>query len=1389
MLTACCQYTEEELEADLVLYQGPIGPSVTHKVRPGEKVWDYIPDEYHALDILSVKLNGEELDEQGWREREVGPGDRLTLRPVAGGVAAALIGAGVSLAVGLALKGGEWAINKYAVQPKAKRIEKSGRLGPTYAFDIIENNYDDGEPIPVVMGRHRVGGTVVSQFTRPATSSQDKLYNIVACSEGPISGINAAYINGVSYSSYSGTSFYSRTGTNSQTALPGHNEIVTATAKNNQLVRATPVTLSGSTNADRYRIKVTFTSGLYYLDHSGHAHSSYFSVSLRYRTHAGPGAWSSYVYHDEDIRRREPFSIWIEGDFPSTDTYDVEITRVTNDHDAANRRYCDAYVKEFQEVLFEDLRYVNTAVAAVEEVATEQLTGDPPNLTFDVDGVIVQEMASASTMSAAAHTQNPADLMLGLLYNERWGLAKYIDRRLELTMGGVAGAFTPGETVQSAASDYQFLGTVVSWSSPTLTVDSTQGLPYGALQGVDSGATGNVTALTPRGVNLSAFWSWHQFCADQVVSGRYLVNVDQNSNAGTNTLFVDDTTGFSADDWTIVNRGGAKEEEIQIQTVNAGVSFTTKTNLAYNHTQAEKHDVEHMEERAHFDFVFDGRENGWDALERIGKCGRAWIVRYGSYITVVPLKAETPVQLVTHGNIVDGSFVRSYPETGDRPNALDVIFLNEDLDYRRDVAHHEDPDAYSNSEDLVTGELEMYGVTRPSHAYRECYFRLKRLRYAGDPIKFEMGIEALDMEVGDVFRFQHEISGDGVWGGRVVSSTASTITLDYDVTISGGESIRIRHSDDTQETATITSAAGTYRTLSISPATWTSNPAEDEIYAIGTLGRYRVTAVRMMTDLFFEIEAEEDDEAYYVDDYGTLPTFTESTLPRRDVIPPDVEDLTLSASSSVNSDRTINYIVDVAFTKPESASPYDAEVWIKELSGQLLVQGSDYRIPSSSNGEFSQPHGCCTDGTYLYIADTRNGRIVKLLLADLSFVANLGSAGTGNGQFVNPHDVCTDGTHIWVPDSGNDRIQKLTVAGAFVAKLGTTGAGNDQFNTPMGICHAGSSVFVCDTYNHRLVEVDDALVGAGGGTWTTLGAQGGGADQFERPMGISHSTSMLIVGDTGNDRIVKVDDGLVGSGGGTWTTQAGAGSNAFDKPMYVDTDGTYVWVTDYENHRIQRRAFSDFAYQDEVGTGHDGYLRDEFSYPSGICAYSTEIYITEVGNHQVQSRQYLETRSTGYEFHGRTSDSSYTIGNGLAPGEQYRISVVSRAPGGPGMHPDDGVNDTVTITPYLIPPPDVTGFSATNNGYTISFAWDAISGCPDFLHYEIRAGVTWDMAEVVATTTETRYSSPCLATAYSVTYWIAAKTTTDQYSSNPASDTATQPHSTSPTTWSLNFRT
>ena len=78
----------------------------------------------------------------------------------------------------------------------------------------------------------------------------------------------------------------------------------------------------------------------------------------------------------------------------------------------------------------------------------------------------------------------------------------------------------------------------------------------------------------------------------------------------------------------------------------------------------------------------------------------------------------------------------------------------------------------------------------------------------------------------------------------------------------------------------------------------------------------------------------------------------------------------------------------------------------------------------SGNDQFYYPYGVCSDGTYIYVVDRNNHRIVKRLASDLSYVAKIGSLGTGNDQFSYPYGICSDGTYIYVADANNHRIVK-----------------------------------------------------------------------------------------------------------------------------------------------------------------------------------------------------------------------------------------------------------------------------------------------------------------------------------------------------------------------------
>lgn len=63
-----------------------------------------------------------------------------------------------------------------------------------------------------------------------------------------------------------------------------------------------------------------------------------------------------------------------------------------------------------------------------------------------------------------------------------------------------------------------------------------------------------------------------------------------------------------------------------------------------------------------------------------------------------------------------------------------------------------------------------------------------------------------------------------------------------------------------------------------------------------------------------------------------------------------------------------------------------------------------------------------------------------------SYLATIGSAGSGDGQLKAPHDVtiAADG-HVLVADTGNNRVEEFDSGGAFVKAWGAVGTAAGQF--------------------------------------------------------------------------------------------------------------------------------------------------------------------------------------------------------------------------------------------------------------------------------------------------------------------------------------------------------
>jgi hypothetical protein len=88
-------------------------------------------------------------------------------------------------------------------------------------------------------------------------------------------------------------------------------------------------------------------------------------------------------------------------------------------------------------------------------------------------------------------------------------------------------------------------------------------------------------------------------------------------------------------------------------------------------------------------------------------------------------------------------------------------------------------------------------------------------------------------------------------------------------------------------------------------------------------------------------------------------------------------------------------------------------------------------------------NGITTDGTNLYVADTYNGTIRKIVISTGAVSTLAGTAGafgftdgTGSSARFNlVAGIATDGTNLYVVNNGNNSIRKIAIATGGVATL------------------------------------------------------------------------------------------------------------------------------------------------------------------------------------------------------------------------------------------------------------------------------------------------------------------------------------------------------------------
>lgn len=311
---------------------------------------------------------------------------------------------------------------------------------------------------------------------------------------------------------------------------------------------------------------------------------------------------------------------------------------------------------------------------------------------------------------------------------------------------------------------------------------------------------------------------------------------------------------------------------------------------------------------------------------------------------------------------------------------------------------------------------------------------------------------------------------------------------------------------------------------------------------------------------------------------------------------------------------------------------------------------------TGANARFSLPAGLTPDGAgNLYVADSGNSAIRKVVLstqAVTTLAGSLGTGGSGDGtgsaaRFAAPRGVVFDGTaNLYVADTGNHSIRKVVVAtGAVTTPAGAAGMSGSsdgtgttaRFRSPFGITtDLAGNLYVTDTYNHtlrRIVASSGAVTTLAGSPGMQGSSDGAGATaRFNGPEALVFSAGALYVADSDSFTLRKVDVStaavttVAGTAPMSGSTDGASSTARFQSPQALALDGTgSLYVADSLNSTVRRITLATGAVTTLAGspgvTGTTDGIGSaaRFFIPYGIAADGAgNVYVADTNNHSIR---------------------------------------------------------------------------------------------------------------------------------------------------------------------------
>lgn len=367
-----------------------------------------------------------------------------------------------------------------------------------------------------------------------------------------------------------------------------------------------------------------------------------------------------------------------------------------------------------------------------------------------------------------------------------------------------------------------------------------------------------------------------------------------------------------------------------------------------------------------FNYIYATTFDFWGALKLAETVGRGKVVLKGTTYSAISDAPSSPVQMFSVGNIGADAFKLTYLPKKDRADAVEISFNNKDKDYQKDPIT-----VYGDSYDISDSasnpaQITLDGCDNYDQAVLAGKFFLRLNKYLLRTITFPADIDAIACTIGDVILVNHNVinydSGEqDSAGGRIVSATTNTVTLDAKVTMIPSKTygIYIRKEDDTILQKTVQYHEGETSTIQI-VGSFSSIPDQYDLYGFGEVDNivrpYRVTSITRNGELKRNITAlEYFDEIY--DDDGIIP---ERYIDTEHVVAiSEINNFTSSQNYYVQKDKLIVSNLTINFNYPSNGVVRAVEVYYSRDNGVTWIFSEFTEINTSTL------HNVITNSTYL----------------------------------------------------------------------------------------------------------------------------------------------------------------------------------------------------------------------------------------------------------------------------------------------------------------------------------------------------------------------------------------------------------------------------------------